>query len=121
LTENRHLACMLRDGERLICVDPSLPLLRVLGKKDSILILGVIGNELGKRNFNEILRDVPGSSSTLVSKRLKELQNSGLIRRIEGDLVTYELTELGRRIRETLLPFFAAIEKESMNHSSTNL
>ncbi|MEM0158330.1 MAG: helix-turn-helix domain-containing protein [Thermoplasmataceae archaeon] len=112
---------MIKDGERIICVEPSLPILRVLGKKYSVLILGVIGNEAGKRNFNEILRDVPGSSSTIVSKRLKELQDSGLVRRIDNGTVTYELTDLGKRIRKVLLPFFSLIEGEGSGHSRTNL
>ena len=37
----------------------------------------------GTTRFNEIRRGLPGISPTLLSKRLKEMEHSGLIRRIE--------------------------------------
>jgi DNA-binding HxlR family transcriptional regulator len=39
----------------------------------------------GATRFNELRRGLPGISPTLLSKRLKEMQHNGLIRRIESD------------------------------------
>ena len=38
----------------------------------------------GSKRFNELRRGLPGISPTLLSKRLKEMQHNGLIRRIES-------------------------------------
>ena len=71
---NRKRACMLEYGDSLVCVDPSLGILELIGKKYTIMIIGVIGNSGNRKNFNEILNDIPFSSSTIISRRLKELQ-----------------------------------------------
>lgn len=39
----------------------------------------------GATRFNEIRRGVPGISPTLLSRRLKELENNGLVRRVENE------------------------------------
>ncbi|MGC8608570.1 MAG: winged helix-turn-helix transcriptional regulator [Thermoplasmata archaeon] len=102
---------MIDDGDRTVCVDPSLPLLSLVGKKYTMLILGVIGNKERRKNFNEILLDIPHSSTTIVSKRLKELVDFGLIRRNESDNgVTYSLTEFGQNVRTSLLPLLRLME-----------
>lgn len=109
---NRKKACMIEDGEREVCIDPSLPLLSLIGRKYTMLILGVIGNKGNRKNFNEILHDIPYSSSTIVSKRLKELMDSGIIKReTGGSRVNYSLTEFGQELRTSLLPLFYLSEK----------
>lgn len=40
----------------------------------------------GATRFNEIRRGVPGISPTLLSKRLKEMEQNGLVRRVETDI-----------------------------------
>lgn len=108
---NRIKACMIDDGDRTVCLDPSLPLLSLIGKKYTMLILGVIGNKENRKNFNEILLDIPHSSSTIVSKRLKELVDFGLIRRNESDgRGTYSLTDFGQNVRSSLLPLLRLME-----------
>jgi DNA-binding HxlR family transcriptional regulator len=105
---------MIQDGDSTVCIDPSLPVLNQIGKKYTMMVLGVIGNTDNRKNFNEILNDIPFSSSTIISKRLKELQESGFIlkhNRPEG--ITYSLTEFGLDVRNALIPLFRVIEKRS--------
>ncbi|SIM30751.1 winged helix-turn-helix transcriptional regulator [Cuniculiplasma divulgatum] len=114
--QNKNKACMIEDRESTVCVDPSLPLLSLIGKKYTMMILGVIGNNGNRKNFNEILRDIPYSSSTIISSRLKELQDLHLIqRREETEGVNYSLTEFGRNVRESLLPLLRLIEQTSLH------
>lgn len=51
------------------------------------------------RRFNEILAAVPGLSDRLLTERLRELENEGIVRRtVHAERpvrVTYELTECG--------------------------
>lgn len=103
---------MIEDHESTVCIDPSLPLLSLIGRKYTMMIVGVIGNKGNRKNFNEILRDIPYSSSTIISRRLKELQDFRLIQRSEGtDGVNYALTSFGKNVRETLLPLLRLGEK----------
>ncbi len=110
--QNKSKACMIEDHESTVCIDPSLPLLSLIGRKYTMMIVGVIGNKGNRKNFNEILRDIPYSSSTIISRRLKELQDFRLIQRSEGtDGVNYALTSFGKNVRETLLPLLRLGEK----------
>ena len=103
---------MIRVADGDLCVDPSLPFLSLIGKKYTILILGVIGNQDGGVNFNEILRDIPFSSSTIVSKRLKELSDHGIISRFQdSDRVTYSLTSSGKLLRASLIPLIKVLDE----------
>ncbi len=103
---------MIEYGDSTVCIDPSLPLLNLIGKKYTMMVLGVIGNRENRKNFNEILRDIPYSSSTIISRRLKELYDAGLIERNSGvDGITYSLTEFGENVRESLLPLLHLAEK----------
>ncbi|MEM0156782.1 MAG: helix-turn-helix domain-containing protein [Thermoplasmataceae archaeon] len=97
---------------RQICIDPSIPLLSVLGKKYTMLILGVLGNVNHGSNFNEIRRVIPGSSSTMISKRLADLTDLGLVKRYEADgRIMYSLTDLGITVRRDLIPIFSYMEE----------
>lgn len=42
---NRLKACMMEYDDRVVCIDPSIPLLSLIGKKYTMLILGVLGTE----------------------------------------------------------------------------
>ena len=104
---------MIEDRNSLVCVDPSLPILSLIGKKYTMMIIGVVGNSGNRKNFNEILNDIPFSSSTIISARLKEMQISGLIlRSYENGMVTYSLTSFGFRLRETLLRVLRVVLEE---------
>ena len=56
----------------------------------------------GSRRFNEIRRGVPRMSPTLLSKRLKELEQAGLIERIENGVTEYRLTDSGRALEPVI-------------------
>jgi DNA-binding HxlR family transcriptional regulator len=56
----------------------------------------------GTTRFNEIRRGLPGISPTLLSKRLKEMEQNGLIRRIESssaDEAGYVKTEMADELK----------------------
>jgi DNA-binding HxlR family transcriptional regulator len=54
---------------------------------------------LGSRHFNALRRGVPRMSPALLSKRLHTLVRAGVVeRRLEGNRVTYRLTEAGREL-----------------------
>jgi DNA-binding HxlR family transcriptional regulator len=56
----------------------------------------------GSTRFNELRKGVPLMSPTLLSKRLKELENSGVVERTrtsEPGVYSYRLTEAGRDLQ----------------------
>ena len=111
--ENKDIACMIDDGEEVLCVDPSLPLLSLLGKKYTMMILGVIGNRGTRGSFNEIINGIPHSSSTIISRRLKELKEFGLIyKNVGSNAITYSLSDFGSKIRETMMPLFRIMDQK---------
>lgn len=55
----------------------------------------------GSTRFNEIRRGVPGISPTLLSKRLREMEGSGLVERLEdraSGAIDYVSTEIAREL-----------------------
>lgn len=56
---------------------------------------------VGSRHFNELRRGVPLMSSALLSRRLKELEDAGVVERRtgEGNSTEYHLSEAGRELR----------------------
>ena len=63
----------------------------------------------GPRRFGELRHDIPPISAKVLTTRLRELQERGIVLRVERDTsppsVEYELTELG----EELVPALQAI------------
>lgn len=61
----------------------------------------------GASRYNDLLRSVSGISNTMLSKSLKELEDSGLVRRSEymevPIRVEYELTERAARLQPILV------------------
>ena len=60
----------------------------------------------GSTRFNELRRGVPLMSPTLLSKRLKELENCGVIERMKGDgsgVIDYRLTAAGQDLQSIVL------------------
>ena len=61
----------------------------------------------GPSRYNDLLRNVHGISNTMLSKTLKELEESGLVRRAEylevPVRVEYEITERARNLQPILL------------------
>ena len=58
----------------------------------------------GSTQFNEIRRGVPRMSPTLLAKRLRSLEDAGVVRRTEdGRATTYELTAAGEELRPIVM------------------
>jgi DNA-binding HxlR family transcriptional regulator len=54
---------------------------------------------LGSRHFNELRRGVPKMSPALLTKRLRNLERAGVIRRSEvGGRSVYSLTDMGEEL-----------------------
>ncbi len=103
---------MIEDWASVICVDPSLGILNIPGKKYKVFIIGVIRNSGRRKNFNEVLNDIPGSSSTIISARIKELLDFDILaRNIGKDGISYSLTGFGM-IRKSLLPLLRLMEEK---------
>jgi len=61
MKNSRAEACMIYDNEKTICIDTSLPVFDLLGKRYTLFILGVIGNNNTRKNFNDIYNSIPNS------------------------------------------------------------
>ncbi|MHB1440568.1 MAG: winged helix-turn-helix transcriptional regulator [Cuniculiplasma sp.] len=98
--------CMMDvDGEKL-CIDPSLPILKLISKKYAMLILlSIYGNE-SRSNFNNIKEHIPFSSSTIISQRIHDLERGDVIEKIsDKGRIFYVLSPFGKRLLEALKPF----------------
>jgi DNA-binding HxlR family transcriptional regulator len=87
---------------------------RILGKRWTIEIVRELF--LGSTRFNEVLKDTPGINPRMLSLRLKELEDYGLVRRrvFTGSPVRidYALTDSGRDV----IPVMFAMAKFSMKN-----
>jgi DNA-binding HxlR family transcriptional regulator len=74
--------------------------LRRVGDKWSVLVVGTIGGE--RRRFNDLRRSIDGISQRMLTLTLKALERDGLVTRTVYPTVPprveYELTELGRTL-----------------------
>jgi DNA-binding HxlR family transcriptional regulator len=69
----------------------------IVGERWTTLVLREL--MLGSRRFNDIHRGVPRMSPTLLSQRLKTLENAGIVERREaGRHTEYVPTEVGREL-----------------------
>lgn len=94
-----------------------LPSLKILGDYWTLRVIDELstGNTL---RFNELERRLEGVNTATLSKRLKDMQESGVLKRVENSRadVTYCLTELGTEaipLLEAVNHFSAALEKHS--------
>ena len=106
-----HIIIMHDGGD--ISITKSEGVLKILGKKYSLLIIGILGNNAAM-SFNDIKKSVGCPRSNLLSLRLKEMSNAGIMKRNVMDShpvsVKYSLTENGKELRENLIPLFKWIE-----------
>jgi DNA-binding HxlR family transcriptional regulator len=90
--------------------------LGILGKKWTILIIRDIGVRKINR-FNRILESIPGLTPRVLSMRLKELKNEGMIECIEKKkspptmMVLWRLTEKGKDTLPILMQMVAFSSK----------
>jgi DNA-binding HxlR family transcriptional regulator len=85
--------------------DPVRGSVKALGSKWTLLILRDIGF-LRLERFGQILRNNPGLTPRVLSRRLRNMQKEGLIgRTVKSDRITYELTPRGEDAAYILLAF----------------
>ena len=85
--------------------DPIRESVRRLGSKWTLLLLRDL-SFLHLAHFGELLRNNPGLSPRVLSRRLREMQAEGLIERVEdGAEVRYRLTSRGEDAVFILLAF----------------
>lgn len=69
----------------------------VVGERWTVLVVREL--ILGPRRFTDLAASLDGITPNLLSRRLAEMEGSGLIRRAQGDRARgYELTPLGREL-----------------------
>ncbi len=88
-----------------------LPSLKILSDYWTLRLIDELSDGSSLR-FNELARRLEGVNTATLSKRLKDMQDSNLIHRVEKSRadVTYSLTELGNEA----IPLLSAI-----NHFSS--
>lgn len=83
---------------------PSRRLLDRIGDRWTVLIVGAL--DVGPRRFTEIAADVEGISQKMLTQTLRSLERDGFVARTAYPVVPphveYELTELGRSLRQQL-------------------
>jgi DNA-binding HxlR family transcriptional regulator len=104
---------MIEVNGKKVCLYPSEKIIKLLGKEYTILIVGLLGNR-EKSSFNEIAKSVGNPSPNLLSHRLHEMEEAGLILRDVVNTrpvsVKYSLTKRGRELRGLLIPVFKWLE-----------
>ena len=85
--------------------DPVRGSVKALGSKWTLLILRDIGF-LKLERFGQILKNNPGLTPRVLSRRLRNMQKEGLIERtVKSDRITYMLTPRGEDAAYVLLAF----------------
>jgi DNA-binding HxlR family transcriptional regulator len=77
--------------------------MEVLGDRWTLLIIRDLAS--GAQHYNELERGLPGISRSLLSQRLRRLQQAGLLERhvaANGRTITYELTAAGRDLQPVI-------------------
>ncbi|MEM0164047.1 MAG: helix-turn-helix domain-containing protein, partial [Thermoplasmata archaeon] len=110
-------ACMINAGHNKICIYPSEEILSIIGKRYTLLILALLSNRKSVK-FNEISRNVGMPRPNLLSHRLQELENIGLVRKkvivsARPISVEYSLSKKGAELRKAILPLLEWIEKNA--------
>ena len=74
--------------------------LDVLGERWTLLIVRNL--LLGPQRYSELLRGLPGITTNLLAKRLREMETEGIIDRTGGANDAYRLTEVGRSLEPAI-------------------
>ncbi|MDP1695547.1 MAG: helix-turn-helix domain-containing protein [archaeon] len=94
---------------------PIAKIVKVLSMKWNLLILKQLNENFSKKRFNTLIEELKPISSRTLSKRLKELEKTGLVRRERFDeippKVEYSLTASGLEIIKCFKPLVKWAEK----------
>jgi DNA-binding HxlR family transcriptional regulator len=107
---------MAKHGYGMFC--PISKACEILEPRWTILVLAEMF--CGSSRFNEIRRGLPGISPTLLSKRLKDMEVRGLVRRETGENsqhVTYTMTPMATELR----PVVMSLGQWSLRHVETKV
>jgi DNA-binding HxlR family transcriptional regulator len=92
------------DREGFCCGERELRVFRLVGKRWMLAILAMLTR--GSSRFSELVRAVPGLSERVMSERLQELCEAGLVERLVDPgpplSTRYRLTTAGERLRPAL-------------------
>jgi len=104
------------------CICPLGGVMDIISKKWALLIINTIGNSQTIR-YSEI-RDVLGEiNSKVLSDRLKELEETGLIKRKAyaeiPPRVEYSLTTDGKALREAMAPLMKWVYSKNTERTNT--
>lgn len=92
-------------------------ILDLLTKSKSLHILLILDNKKTPMRFSEIKSKVE-SSSTTISRRLKELENANLIvktsKNMPQKVIFYELTEDARALSPIMVSFYNWVEARNL-------
>lgn len=83
---------------------PVAQTMEILGERWTLLVVRELLE--GSHRFNDLLRGVPLMSRTMLSQRLRTLEDAGVLRRVERDTgrgSDYYLTEAGEEIRPLVI------------------
>ena len=88
---------------------PILHALEIIGQKWKLPILWYL-HEKENTRYNELKRRIPGITNMMLTKSLRELEEDGLVKRVQYDTippkVEYSLTDIGKRFQ----PVVSALE-----------
>jgi len=117
----KRLGTNPKDKPRLVYQqDPIRESLKILGAKWTLLVLRDIGF-LKLNRFGQIVRNNPGLTPRVLSRRLRNMQKEGLIERtVKRDMVTYRLTSRGEDAAYILLALLQYGLKYHMRHESNS-
>ncbi|MET0234198.1 MAG: helix-turn-helix domain-containing protein [Kibdelosporangium sp.] len=80
--------------------------LEIVGDKWSLLVVRTLRQ--GPRRFTELKRDIDGISQRMLTVTLRSLERDGILTRTVHNVmpphVSYELTSMGRTLREAAAP-----------------
>lgn len=99
-----------------MCTCSSEGVIDVVGKKWSLLIIGLLG-KYEKLRYNELKEKLIGISPKALADRLKELASIGVIKRqVFAEVparVEYSLTPEGQELRQSAIPLLQWSSKHS--------
>ncbi|HZI10114.1 MAG TPA: helix-turn-helix domain-containing protein [Myxococcus sp.] len=75
--------------------------LDLIGERWALLIVREL--VLGPKRFTDLKAGLVGASPNVLSQRLRELEDGGVIRKLKTGAAAYELTEWGRELHPVLL------------------